>query len=141
MRVEPGSRVWLVFHGTLADGEVFDSNRDGEPLEIRVGQGEVLQGLERALQGMAAGEEKSVTLSPEEAYGPHDGDLLMTTPRSSLPADGLFEGIGVRIRLQDGRTADGYVTKIEDEAVTLDFNHPLAGKTLTFALKVVDVSE
>ena len=139
MRAEHGSKVKVVYHGTLPDGEVFDSNQDGEPLELRIGGGEVLDGLEKAIHGMAAGEEKTVTLPPDQAYGAHDGGLLMTAPRSSLPADGLFEGIGVRIRLKDGRIADGFVTRIEGETVTLDFNHPLAGKTLTFALRVVDV--
>lgn len=139
MKVAEGSRVKVMYRGSLPDGEEFDSNHGGEPLEFKVGEGEVIEGFEKAVVGMEAGEEKTFTLPPEEAYGPHDPDLVMTTQKSALPADGLFEGIGVRIKLQDGRTADGFVTKIADEEVTLDFNHPLAGKTLTFAIKVVDV--
>ena len=99
----------------------------------------MIDGFEDAVMGMAAGEEKTFTVSPEEAYGKHDETLLMAVPKSSLPADGLFVGIGVRIRLKDGRMADGYVMEIGDETVKLDFNHPLAGKALTFAIKVVDV--
>jgi FKBP-type peptidyl-prolyl cis-trans isomerase 2 len=139
MQAKEGSRVKVHYRGTLEDGSEFDSNLAGEPLEFRIGEGQVIDGFERNVMGMAAGEEKTFTLPPREAYGEHDASLLMKTPKASLPADGLFEGIGVRIKLQDGRTADGYVTRIEDESVTLDFNHPLAGKALTFAIKVVDV--
>ena len=139
MQAKEGSRVKVHYRGTLEDGSEFDSNLDGEPLEFRIGEGQVIDGFEKAVMGMAAGEEKTFTLPPREAYGEHDASLIMKTPKASLPADGLFEGIGVRIKLQDGRTADGYVTRIEDELVTLDFNHPLAGKGLTFAIKVLDV--
>ena len=139
MQAKDGSKVKVMYRGTLPDGSEFDSNHGGDPLEFQVGEGQVIDGFERAVIGMAAGEEKTFTLPPEEAYGAHDADLIMETPKASLPADGLFEGVGVRIRLQDGRMADGYVTAIGEETVTLDFNHPLAGKTLTFAVKVVDV--
>jgi len=139
MKAEAGSKVKIRYRGTLEDGEEFDSNVDGEPLEFQVGEGQVIDGFEKAVLGMAAGEEKTFTIPPEEAYGARDGSLLMEAPRSSLPGDGLFVGIGVRIKLHDGRTAEGIVTKIGDESVTLDFNHPLAGKALTFAITVVDV--
>ena len=139
MQAKEGDRVKVHYRGTLEDGSEFDSNLEGEPLEFPIGKGQVIDGFERNVMGMAAGEEKTFTLPPSEAYGEHDASLIMKTPKASLPADGLFEGIGVRIKLQDGRTADGYVTKIEDELVTLDFNHPLAGKALTFAIKVLDV--
>ena len=99
----------------------------------------MIDGFERAVMGMAAGEEKTFTVSPQDGYGKHDDTLLMAVPKTSLPADGLFIGIGVRIRLKDGRMADGYVTEIRENDATLDFNHPLAGKELTFAIKVVDV--
>ena len=138
-RATKGSRVKLHYRGTLADGEEFDSNLDGEPLEFRVGDSQVIEGFERAVMGMTVGEEKTFTVSAEDGYGAHDASLLMAVPKTSLPADGLFVGIGVRIRLKDGRMADGYVTEIRDDSVTLDFNHPLAGKALTFAIKVVDV--
>ena len=139
VQAKEGSRVKVHYRGTLEDGSEFDSNLEGEPLEFRMGEGQVIDGFEKALIGMTADEEKTFTLPPREAYGEHDASLIMKTPKASLPADGLFEGIGVRIKLQDGRIADGYVTKIEEELVTLDFNHPLAGKALTFAIKVVDV--
>ena len=139
MKATEGSKVKVMYRGTLPDGEEFDSNHGGEPLEFRVGEGQVIDGFEKNVIGMEPGEEKTFTVPPEEAYGAHDADLVMTTPKTALPADGMFEGVGVRIKLQDGRTADGYVTKIGEDDVTLDFNHPLAGKPLTFAVKVVDV--
>ncbi|HEV8593908.1 MAG TPA: peptidylprolyl isomerase [Thermoplasmata archaeon] len=138
-KAQPGSKVKIRYRGTLADGEEFDSNLNGEPLEFQVGEGQVIDGFDKAVLGMAVGEEKTFTIPPDEAYGAHDGALIMDVPRSQLPEDGLFLGIGVRIRLQDGRTAEGIVTKIGEETVTLDFNHPLAGKPLTFAIKIVDV--
>ena len=139
MKATDGSKVKILYRGTLDDGSEFDSNLGGEPLEFQIGRGQVIDGFEKAVLGMAAGEEKTVTMRPDEAYGPRDETLLMSTPKAKLPADGLFEGIGVRIRLEDGRIADGIVTEIRDDSVTLDFNHPLAGKALTFAIKVVDV--
>ncbi len=139
MKALVGSKVKIQYRGTLEGGEEFDSNLDGEPLEFQVGEQQVIDGFDRAVVGMAAGEEKTFTVPPEEAYGAHDEELMMEAPRSSLPTDGLFEGIGVKIRLQDGRTAEGIVTKIREETVLLDFNHPLAGKALTFAIKVVEV--
>ena len=139
MKAAHGSKVKIHYRGTLETGEEFDSNLDGEPLEFKVGEGQVIDGFEKGVLGMEAGQEKTFTVPPEQAYGVHDAELLMTTPKSALPPDGLFEGIGVRIRLQDGRTAEGFVTKIDGDSVTLDFNHPLAGKSLTFAIKVVDV--
>lgn len=139
MKAAIGSKVKIHYRGTLENGEEFDSNLDGEPLEFRIGEKDVIDGFEKAVVGMAAGEERTFTVPPEDAYGAHDEELMMETSRSSLPADGLFEGIGVRIKLQDGRTAEGIVTKIADESVTLDFNHPLAGRALTFAVKIVDV--
>lgn len=139
MKAQDGSRVKVRYRGTLADGSEFDSNLEGEPLEVRLGDGQVIDGFEEALRGMEPGEEKTFTLPPEKAYGARDDALVMTTSKDKLPADGLFEGVGVRIRLEDGRIADGTVTAIAEDVVTLDFNHPLAGRDLTFAIKVVDV--
>ena len=139
MKAQDGSTVWVHYRGTLDGGEEFDSSLGGEPLEVRLGAGQLIAGFERNLLGMEAGEEKTFTLAPEEAYGAHDADLLVETAKADLPADGLFIGIGVRARLPDGRMAEGLVTEIGADAVTLDFNHPLAGKALTFAIQVVDV--
>jgi len=139
MKATDGSTVKVHYRGTLDGGEEFDSSLAGDPLEVRLGAGQLIEGFERALMGMEPGEEKTFTLALEEAYGAHDPSLLMRTPKAQLPADGLFVGIGVRIRLQDGRMAEGLVAEIGEDAVTLDFNHPLAGKALTFAITVVDV--
>jgi len=139
MKAAKGSTVKVHYRGTLDGGEEFDSSLGGDPLEVRLGAGQLIEGFERNLMGMEPGEERTFTLAPEEAYGAHDASLLMETPKADLPADGLFVGIGVRIRLQDGRMAEGLVAEIGEDAVTVDFNHPLAGKALTFAIQVVDV--
>ena len=139
MKAAGGNTVKVHYRGTFDGGEEFDSSLGGDPLEVRLGAGQLIEGFERNLMGMEPGEERTFTLAPEEAYGAHDASLLMETPKADLPADGLFVGIGVRIRLQDGRMAEGLVAEIGEDAVTVDFNHPLAGKALTFAIQVVDV--
>ena len=139
MKAQKGHTVKVHYRGTLDTGEEFDSSFGGDPLEVRLGEGQLIAGFERNLMGMEPGEEKTFRLPPEEAYGSREEGLTMTVPKASLPAEGLAEGVGVRIRLQNGRIADGIIARIDGEAVTVDFNHPLAGKALTFAIKVVEV--
>lgn len=139
MKAKDGSLVKVHYRGTLEDGEEFDRNLDGDPLEFRIGEGQVIDGFERNVVGLAAGDRKTFTIAAEDAYGARDESLIMEAPKSSVPADGLFVGIGVQIRLRDGQVAEGQVTAVGDDTVTLDFNHPLAGKALTFAITVVAV--
>lgn len=139
MKATNGSLVKVHYRGTLEDGEEFDSNLEGDPLEFRIGEGQFIEGFERNVVGLEAGGRKTFTIAPEDAYGARDENLVMEAPKSSVPADGLFVGIGVQIRLHNGQLAEGQVSAIADEAVTLDFNHPLAGKALTFAVTVVAV--
>lgn len=127
----------------LDDGEVVDSSEGREPLQYLHGRGQIVPGLERELYGMNVGDEKSVTVTAEEGYGDYDDERLQRVPLSNFPDDiDLEEGMSVRMRdVNTDQLFDAYIDEIDDEAVTLDFNHPLAGETLFFDIKVVDVRE
>jgi peptidylprolyl isomerase len=120
------------YTGKLDDGTVFDSSADREPLSFEVGSGQVIPGFEEQVKDLEVGESATFTLEPEQAYGPHDPRLIMEVPATQAP-EGLSEGD--RVRLQDGRAAT--VVEIGTERVTIDANHPLAGKALTFEVQLV----
>lgn len=133
-----GDKVVIHYVGSLASGEVFDNHKDGEPLEITIGIDPVLPGLEDALKTMEVGEERIVILPCEEAYGPHDPDGLIRYEREGFPdADSLVEGQIIEF-FADGKGLCAYprVVSCEGEHVILDFNHPLAGKELTYWIKL-----
>ncbi len=133
-----GSRVSVHYKGTLDDGQVFDSSEDREPLEFTVGEGEVISGFETALIGMTSGEEKTVRLEPAQAYGEYDPELVVAGPRARFPPD-VQPGQSFHVHLQGDQEADAVVKEVRKGAILLDFNHPLAGKALTFRLKLVKV--
>lgn len=140
MKAAKGRKVAVHYRGTLDDGEEFDSSRDREPLEFVVGQGELIPGFEKAVVGMEPGQEKTVTLEPEDAYGPYEEELVVEGPRGSFPEGDIRVGQSFTVHLQDGQEAVGRVLRISGDNVAMDFNHPLAGKRLTFHLHVVAVS-
>lgn len=127
----------------LDDGEVIDSSEGHEPLQYLHGRGQIVPGLERELYGMNVGDEKSVTVQADEGYGDYDEERLQSVPRSNFPEDvELEEGLSVRMRdVNTDQLFDAYIDEIGDEDVVLDFNHPLAGETLFFDIKIVDVRE
>lgn len=139
-QAQAGNTVKFHYTGKLDDGTVFDSSSDGEPLEVTVGQGEIIKGVDEALSGMAPGEEKQVTVTADEAYGPHRAELIQEVERAQIP-EHVDVSVGNRLQGKDpsGRTLHLTVIGADDSKVTLDANHPLAGKDLTFDLKVVDV--
>lgn len=127
----------------LDDGEVVDSSSGRDPLEFIQGQGQIIPGLEKELYGMEVGEEKAVTVSPEDGYGDHQADRVQTIPRNAFPDDMDLEE-GMQVRLQDsnsGQVFEAFVEEIHPENVVLDFNHPLAGETLHFKVKVAGVRD
>ncbi len=126
----------------LTDGQVIDSSEGREPLEFVTGQGQIIPGLEKALYGMSLGDEKDVVVQPSEGYGEFDSDLFETLPRSVFPADvELEEGMGFRMRTDGGQIVVAYVDSIEDDQVTVNLNHPLAGETLYFKVKIAGLRE
>lgn len=137
--VNRGDTVRVHYTGTLTDGSVFDSSRDREPLEFTVGSGQVIPGFDDAVTGMQVGEEKSVTIPADEAYGPHRTDLFLSVDRSQFPDD-MEPEIGQQLQISDGRqTFPVTIREVSDDHVVLDANHPLAGKDLTFNLELIDI--
>ncbi len=141
-RVENGLFVSVDYTGTLEDGEVFDSSDGREPLEVEVGSGSVIPGFESALMGMSLNESKTFTLAPEEAYGDRDEERMHDFPASDIP-EGMTPEVGQTLMLKtpQGQQIPARVDSVDDEKVVFDLNHPLAGRALTFSVKVVGISE
>lgn len=140
-QAKQGDSVKIHYTGRLDDGTVFDSSQDRDPLEFTVGAGMVIPGFDAAVAGMAVGDEKTAEIPADEAYGPRRDDLLISVPADRLPDD-LEPQVGQQLQMQagDGRTFVAAVTEVEDEAVVLDANHPLAGKDLIFDIELVEIS-
>jgi peptidylprolyl isomerase len=134
-----GDTVRVHYTGTLDDGQEFDSSRGLDPLTFTLGTGSVIQGFDDAVTGMAVGDEKRVTIPAEEAYGPRREELTLQLPRAELPADMEIEE-GTQLRMEQGdQSIVVTVRQLDEESVTLDANHPLAGESLTFELRLVDI--
>ena len=131
----PGDRVSVLYHGTLDDGEVFDSSRDrGEPFPFTVGAGDVIAGFDAAVTGLRVGEVRTVRIPPAEAYGESDPNLIVEVPIAQAPPG---VQVGDPISFQTG--ARGEVVAIADEIVTIDANPALAGEALTFEIELVAI--
>lgn len=130
-----GDTVHVHYKGTLEDGAEFDNSQGRDPLEVTLGQKQVIPGFEDAIVGMTEGETKSVTLEPDEAYGPRVPELMHTVSRTEIPPEvDLQVGSTVQASDGEGRHLHLIVVRLTDEEVTLDANHPLAGMALTFEL-------
>ena len=136
-RATQGNTVRVHYKGTLDDGTVFDSSEGIDPIEFTLGAGIVIPGFEQAVLGMAPGESKTIKIPSSEAYGEHRPDLVVEVPRAALP-----EGVTVGTMLEAGEPGASFevvVTEIGEDSATLDANHPLAGKDLTFDLTLVEI--
>jgi peptidylprolyl isomerase len=141
MQAESNSRVKVHYTGKLADGTVFDSSQEGEPLEFTIGTGQIIPGFENAIQGMSQGEKKTVEVAPDQAYGQVRQELIQQVDRSEIPEDIPLEpGLQLQAESPDGQVMLLRVADIGEDKVTLDANHPLAGKTLTFDIELVEVA-
>jgi len=135
-----GDQVSVHYKGTLDDGEIFDSSEGREPLSFTLGTGQVIAGFDVAVEGMQLGETRKVRIPPEEAYGPHDEDLLEVVGRDAFPSElNLQVGQMLRGRRNDGSSRRLTVVEVNDDSVTLDANHPLAGEALTFEIQLVSI--
>ena len=141
MAVKEGDKVKIDYEGKLEDGSVFDSSaKHGAPLEVEVGAHQVIPGFEKALIGMEKGEEKEITLKPEEAYGEHKPQLMQKVPKEKLPKEPEPKaGMMLVLGTPDGKQMPAKIAEIGDTDVTIDINHPLAGKTLIFKIKIVEI--
>ena len=135
-----GNVVSVHYTGKLLDGSVFDSSSGKDPLTFTTGSGQVIPGFEQAVVGMHISEKKTVTILPEEAYGPYHDEMHKPFPRDRLPAD-FTVNVGDMLPLQspDGRVFPAKVLEITDTELVLDFNHPLAGKVLVFEIELVSI--
>jgi len=134
--VASGDTISVEYKGTLQDGTEFDSSEGKQPLEFVAGTGQMIQGFDATVIGMALDEEKTVTIPPEKAYGQYDNTKLVELPKSQF-ADPDKMVVGLPVHASNG--VNGVVTEIKDDSIVVDFNHPLAGKTLTFWIKVVKI--
>jgi peptidylprolyl isomerase len=140
-QAKTGDTVKIHYSGTLSDGTQFDSSAGRDPIEFAVGAGAVIPGFEKAVEGMAVGESKTITIPPEEAYGPHHEQLVQDVPASALP-EGLTPEVGMQLQGTggDGQTMNFTVTSVNDESITVDGNHPLAGQELNFDIELVEIA-
>ena len=138
MTVKTGDKVKIEYTGTLEDGTIFDSSADhGNPLEFEVGSGQVIKGFDDAILGMNDGEEKQFSIEPADAYGEHDPTLVQKVPREIFPQDAeLVPGLLFEAGLPTGEKVPATITDVQGGIVSVDLNHPLAGKKLNFKIKL-----
>jgi FKBP-type peptidyl-prolyl cis-trans isomerase 2 len=146
MPVKKGNYVKVEYTGTLDDGTVFDStDKHGEPLGFSSQMGQMIKGFDDAVVGMEIGEEKNIHLEPEEAYGPRNPEAIQKFPKAQLPPDMKVEvGMILQMAHKHGdhtHQVPAEVVKVEGDTIELDLNHPMAGKTLNFKIKVVEILE
>lgn len=138
MAIKPGDKVKVHYTGKLDNGEVFDSSRDREPLEFEVGKGQLIVGFENAIKGHKPGETVTVKIDPENGYGDVDEDLIFSVSRDQVP-DHIPLKVGTPLQLtSDKGSMDVRITEVGPEEITLDANHPLAGKNMEFEIEILD---
>lgn len=142
MALKKGDKVKVEYTGTLDDGSVFDSSeKHGKPLEFEIGAGMIIPGFEKAVMEMKKGEEKEIKLTSSEAYGDPNPDLVKKIPKEQLPKDKEpAPGMILIINLPNSQQVPARITEVSDKEVTIDLNHPLAGKNLNFKIKLVEIN-
>ncbi len=135
----------VTFHYTLRDketGEVLDSSQQyGQPLTFLAGKGEIISGLEERMQGMKEGEKKTIEVPAAEAYGQKDPNLIQKVPREYFQGVELQKGMPLQAQTPEGQIINMVVLDFDDQTVTVDLNHPLAGKDLVFDVEIVSIRE
>ena len=140
-QAKEGDQVKVHYTGKFKDGEVFDSSRNREPLAFTIGAGQLIPGFDNGVLGMQVGETKIVEAAPGDAYGPHHDRLVTVVKKKYFPKT-ITPHIGQQLQTEDenGRPINVCVTRIEGEDITLDANHPLAGKTLFFEIEMMEIA-
>jgi len=142
-----GDTVRVHYTGRLTSGEVFDSSEcsdescgESHPLEFTIGSRQVIPGFEAGVVGLAPGETKTVTIPVEQAYGPHNPELVIQVPRTDIP-EHIDTTVGNQLQMtqEGGQSFTVVITAASDESITLDANHPLAGRELIFDLSLVEI--
>ena len=141
-QAKKGDTAKVHYTGRLESGEVFDSSRDGDPLEFEVGSGQVIAGFDEGVEGMTVGDHKTIEIEPGEAYGQRVDALIQAIGREGINLDREPE-VGMRLGLQlpDGNEIPVTITDVTPDSITIDANHPLAGQKLIFDVELIDVSQ
>jgi peptidylprolyl isomerase len=140
-QAKSGDTVRIHYTGTLQDGSVFDSSEGRDPLEFQLGSGQVIPGFDDGVTGMTVGEKKTIEIPCDQAYGAINPQAMQNVPRAEIP-DHIPLDLGTQLQVQagNGQTMMVVVANVTEDTVTLDANHPLAGKDLTFALELVEIA-
>ena len=139
-QVREGDTVKVHYTGKLEDGTVFDSSEGRNPLEFKVGGGQVIKGFEKGVTGMIVKDKKTINIPVDEAYGPHRKEMMMEVPKSEFPSDiKLEKDLKLQLQQKNGQMMVVTVAEINDSNVILDANHHLAGKPLVFDLELVEI--
>src|SRR5919199_2072356 len=135
-----GDTVRVHYTGRLANGDVFDSSKDGDPLEFQVGSGQVIPGFDEGVHGMSVGDKKTIEIAAEDAYGPRVEQLVNQIPRAGLNLGETQPEVGMNLimHVADGQEIPITITEVTDSHITLDANHPLAGEKLIFDVERVE---
>jgi len=140
-QAKPGDTVKVHYTGKLADGTVFDSSLNEEPLEFTIGQGQVIPGFEEAVTGMNPGQSKITKITSDKAYGSYREDMVLVVERDRLPAEPQPEvGQQMEMRNPDGTGLVLTVKEVGESNVTLNANHPLAGQDLRFDIQLLEIA-
>ena len=139
-QAQNGNTVKVHYTGKLEDGTQFDTSTSGDPLEFTLGGGQIIPGFEKAILGMQPGDSKTVTIPSADAYGEHREDMVVVVEKTQFP-DHIKPQVGQQLEMRqaNNQPLNVVVTDITDEDVTLDANHPLAGKDLVFDLELVAI--
>ena len=140
-RAHHGDTVKVHYTGRRQDGRIFATTKGSEPVEVRIGGGKLMPGFEEGVVGMQVGERKTIKVPPEKAYGPWVPELLLDIDKEDFPND-IIPDVGkeLHVRHTDGSVLDFVITAVNENTVTMDANHPLAGETLDFDIHLLEVN-
>lgn len=139
-QAQKGSRIKVHYTGTFEDGTVFDTSVSGEPLEFVVGDGSMIAGFDKAVEGMHLNEVKQISLTADEAYGPYEDELVVEVSKTELPENfNAEEGMQVSLEDGEGNVLYALIKEVKADSIVLDANHQLAGRKLNFEIKLVEI--
>ncbi len=142
MTIKKGDTISITYTGTFDDGTVFDTSDNHGPLEFVVGEGQLIPGFDNAVLGMKQDEEKKIHLEPKDAYGEYKEEYVKKIPRENFPKEqNPVVGMPLMLRAPNDAQFRAVIMEVTETEVTLNLNHPLAGKALNFSFKVVNVKE